>query len=106
MILGRDGSGCRSSILLWDLDLTFDLAILTLAYKILSRPYLRSHKKQEVDTWWDIGCCVTSDCDLDLTFDITIVTLTFKFYIREYVRCTYLPEQRYCLVLSVCNVMV
>ena len=43
LILGRDigwGSGCATS---WrDLDLTFDLAIVTLSLKILSGVYLRS----------------------------------------------------------------
>ena len=33
-----------------DLDLTFDLAVVTLTYKILSGPYLRDCKVQEVDT--------------------------------------------------------
>ena len=34
-----------------DLDLTFDLAVVTLIYKILSRLYLGSRKVEEVDTW-------------------------------------------------------
>ena len=34
-----------------DLDLTFDLAVVTLTYKILSGLYLGNHKVQEVDTW-------------------------------------------------------
>ena len=34
-----------------DLDLTFDLAIVTLIYKVLSGLYLRNRKLQEVDTW-------------------------------------------------------
>ena len=33
-----------------DLDLTFDLAVVTLTYKILSGLYLRDHKVYEVDT--------------------------------------------------------
>ena len=35
-----------------DLDLTFELAMVTLTYKILSRSYLRNFKVSEVDTWW------------------------------------------------------
>ena len=34
-----------------DLDLTFDLAVVTLTYKILSGLYRGNHKVQEVDTW-------------------------------------------------------
>ena len=36
-----------------NLDLTFDLAIVTLTFIILSRPYLRKCKLQEVDFWTD-----------------------------------------------------
>ena len=35
-----------------DLDLIFDLAVVTLTYKILSRLYLRNYKVWEVDTWY------------------------------------------------------
>ena len=34
-----------------DLDLTFDLAAVTLSLKILSWLYRGNHKVQEVDTW-------------------------------------------------------
>ena len=34
-----------------DLDLTFDLAVVTLSLKILSGLYLGNHKMQEVYTW-------------------------------------------------------
>ena len=34
-----------------DLDLTFDLAVVTLSLKILSGLYLGHRKVQEVDTW-------------------------------------------------------
>ena len=34
-----------------DLDLNFDLAVVTLTYKILCGLYLRNSKVQEVDTW-------------------------------------------------------
>ena len=34
-----------------DLDLTFDLAVETLTYKILSGLYLGNCKVQEVDIW-------------------------------------------------------
>ena len=43
------GSRCVMS---WcDLDLTFDLAIVTLTYKTLSGLYLGNHKVYEDDTW-------------------------------------------------------
>ena len=35
-----------------DLDLTFDLSIVTLTYKILSGLYLKNCKVLEVDTWY------------------------------------------------------
>ena len=34
-----------------DLDLTFDLAVVTLSLKILSGLYLENHKVSEVDMW-------------------------------------------------------
>ena len=34
-----------------DLELTFDLAVVTLTYKILSGLYLVKCKEKEVDTW-------------------------------------------------------
>ena len=48
LILGRD-IGFRCAASWYDLDLTFDLAIVT--YKILSGLYLRNRLVQEVDTW-------------------------------------------------------
>ena len=36
--------GCRCAMSCCDLDLTFDLAVVTLTYKILSRLYLRNRK--------------------------------------------------------------
>ena len=63
-------------------DLTFDLAVVTLTYKILSELYLGNGKVYEVEVWlWTLvrGCrCATSWCDLDLTFDLVVVTLTYK----------------------------
>ena len=48
LVLGR-GCSCTTS---WSyLDLTFDLAVVTLTYKILSRLYLENCKVWEVDTW-------------------------------------------------------
>ena len=38
-----------------DLDLTFDLAVVTLTFKILSGLYLGNRKVQEVDIGRDIG---------------------------------------------------
>ena len=43
--LGREISwGCRCITSWCDLDLTFDLAVVTLTFKILSGLYLRNHK--------------------------------------------------------------
>ena len=45
LILGRDiVRGCRCATSCCDLDLTFDLAIVTLTYKILFGLYLGNHK--------------------------------------------------------------
>ena len=38
-----------------DLDLTFELAVVTLTYKILSGLYLGNHKVEGIDTGRDIG---------------------------------------------------
>ena len=44
-MLGRDiGWGCRCAMSWCDLDLTFDLAVVTLTYKILSGLYLGNCK--------------------------------------------------------------
>ena len=52
LILGRTlvrVDRCETS---WcDLDLTFDLVILTMSFKILSGLFLGFHKVQKVDTW-------------------------------------------------------
>ena len=39
------------NVMLSDLDLTFDLAVVTLTNKILSGLYLRNRKVYEVDIW-------------------------------------------------------
>ena len=50
--VGRDiGWGCRCETSWCDLDLTFDLAIVTLTFKILSRLYLGNGRVYQVDTW-------------------------------------------------------
>ena len=64
------------------LDLTFDLAVVTLTYKILSRLYLGS--SYLVGTWVECCRCATSWFDLDLTFDHAVVTLAFKILSRQY----------------------
>ena len=49
LILCRDiGWGCRCAASWFDLDLTFDLAVVTLSLKILSRLYLGHHKLKKV----------------------------------------------------------
>ena len=45
------GWGCRCAMSWCHLDLTFDLAVVTLTYKNLFGLYLRNRKVQEVDTW-------------------------------------------------------
>ena len=52
LILGRDiGWGCRCVTSWCDLDLTFDLAVVTLTYNALSVVYFGNHKVEEVDIW-------------------------------------------------------
>ena len=43
--------GCRCATSWSDLDLTLDLAVVTLTYKILSGLYLGNRKVWEVGTW-------------------------------------------------------
>ena len=43
--------GCMCATSWCDLDLTFDLAVVTLSLKILSGLYLGNRKVSEVDTW-------------------------------------------------------
>ena len=69
-----------------DLDLTFDFAVVTSTYKILSRLYLLYRKCKKLILVRDIGwgCtmstswCTTSWCDLDLTLDLAVVTFTYN----------------------------
>ena len=46
LILGRDigGGGCRCSVLWCDRDLTLELTMVSLTFKILCGQYLRNHK--------------------------------------------------------------
>ena len=82
--------GCRCATSWSDLNLTFDLAVVTLTYKMLSGLYLGNYKVWEVDIWFGTlvrGCrCATSWCDLDLTFDLAVVTLTYKILSGLYLR--------------------
>ena len=48
---GTLARGCRCATSWCDLDLTFDLAIVTLAFKILSWLCLGNCKVEEVDSW-------------------------------------------------------
>ena len=43
--------GCRCATSLSDLDLTFDLAVVTLTFKTLSGLYLGNREVEEVDMW-------------------------------------------------------
>ena len=71
---------CRSASSLYDLDITFNHAIMTVMFKILSSPSLGNCEVKEVK----IGDCryATSWYDLDLAFYVEIVTL-----IMETLRC-------------------
>ena len=51
-MIGTLVGGCRCATSWSDLDLSFDLAVVTLTYKILSRVYLGNCKVQEVDIWY------------------------------------------------------
>ena len=72
-MLGRDtGRVCRCTALWYDIDLTFDLAIVTLTFKSLFKLHLGNIK----DWYWylvgilDGYCrCGMSKCDLCVTFD-------------------------------------
>ena len=50
-MVGTLVGGSRYATSWCDLDLTFDLALVTLNYKILSGLYLGNRKVLEVDTW-------------------------------------------------------
>ena len=47
--------GCRCATLWCDLDLTFDLAVVTLTYKILSRLYIGTVRCRKFVLYRDIG---------------------------------------------------
>ena len=49
--MGILARGCRCAMSWSDLDLTFDLAVVTLTYKMLSGLYLGKCKVWEVDIW-------------------------------------------------------
>ena len=83
---------CRCTTSWCDIDLTFDLAEVTLTHKIRGI----SQKMQGIGSWYLVetlvgDCrCAMSWWDLELTFDLAIVTLTYKSsldYILETVRC-------------------
>ena len=42
---------CRGATSWSDLEFTFDLDVVTLTFKILTRLYLGNRKVSEVDTW-------------------------------------------------------
>ena len=46
------GCGCRCVTSWCDLDLTFDIVVVILTYKILSGLYLGNHKVVEVNIWY------------------------------------------------------
>ena len=66
----------------YDIDLTVDLAVVTLSFKILSRLYISETircRKLKLDRNISWGYrYATSCCDLDVTFDLAVVPLSFK----------------------------
>ena len=75
--------GCAAS---WcDLDVTFDLAVVTLTYKSCPGYISETVRCGKLILGRDIGwgCrSATSWCDLDLTFDLAVVTLTYNILSR------------------------
>ena len=88
-MVGTLVGACRCALSRCNLDMTFDLVVVTFTFKILSGLFLGNCKVWEVDTWlghW-LGCrCTTSWYDLDLTLDLAIVTLRFKILSGPYLR--------------------
>ena len=88
---------CRCATSWSDLVLTFEFAVVTLTYKILSGLYLGNRKVLEVCCLVGTlvrGCrCAESWCDLDLTFDLVVVTLAFKILLHLWV----------CLLMQIKN---
>ena len=63
------------------IDLTFDIAVVSLSLKILFRLFLGNRKVKKLILGRTLvrGCrCATSLYDLDLTFDLAVVTLTYN----------------------------
>ena len=72
-----------------DLDLSFDLAVVTLTYKFCQGHISETLRCRKLLLGRDIrgGCrCAGSWSDLDLTFDLAVVTLTFKILLGLYLR--------------------
>ena len=56
LILDRDiGWRCRCVVSWCDIDLTFELAVVTLTFKILCWPYLKNRKVSEVTVVGGVG---------------------------------------------------
>ena len=67
-----------------DLDLTFDLAVVTFSLKILSgyiSETIRCMKLKRGRSLVRRCRCAMSWCDLVLTFDLAVVTLTYKVFL-------------------------
>ena len=73
-------------MLLCGLDLMFDLTVVTLTYKVLSRPYLRNLRCEKLILGRDIRWGDGSQCGLDLTFHLAIVTLILIILTGLYLR--------------------
>ena len=76
-----------------DLDLTFDLGIVTFSVKSLSGRTIGNSKMYKIYNCQlaiDIRLgvkCATSWCNLDVTFDLVVVTLNVKILHLQTVRC-------------------
>ena len=78
--------GCRCTMSWCNLDLTLDLAVVTLTFKILSGLYTSEFVRcRKLILGKDISCGVCKSWyDRDLTFDHAVVTLNFKLLSRLY----------------------
>ena len=66
-----------------DLNLAFDLAVMTLTFKILSSVSYISETIKCGKLVRGYGWAA-SECDLEFTFDLAVMTLTFKILSRLY----------------------
>ena len=81
------GCRCRCATPWSDLELTFELAVVTLTIKSCPVYISETVRCRKLILGRDIGwgCrCAMSWCDLDLTVDLAVVTLTYKILSELY----------------------